>query len=38
MDQYEVHGRMSAITDEELEQQVKECLPEHYARYVKAAG
>jgi isopropylmalate/homocitrate/citramalate synthase len=32
MDQYEVHGRLSAITDEELEEQVKVHLPEHYAR------
>jgi isopropylmalate/homocitrate/citramalate synthase len=32
MDQYEVDGRMSAITDEELEAQVKLHLPEHYAQ------
>jgi isopropylmalate/homocitrate/citramalate synthase len=32
MDQYEVHGRMSAITDEELEEQVQTHLSEHYAR------
>ena len=31
MDQYEVHGRMSAITDEELEEQVKINLPDRYA-------
>ncbi len=31
MDQYEVHGRMSAITDEELEEQVKMNLPDRYA-------
>ena len=31
MDQYEVHSRMSAITDEELAQQVQEHLPDHYA-------
>ena len=31
LDQYEVDGRMSAITDEELEEQVKAHLPEHYA-------
>ncbi len=30
MDQYEVEGRMSAITDEELEEQVKTHLPEQY--------
>ena len=33
MDQYEVHGRMSAITDEELEAQVKTNLPDQYATY-----
>ena len=33
MDQYEVHGRMSAITDEELEAQVKNNLPDQYATY-----
>lgn len=33
MDQYEVHGRMSAITDEELEEQVKINLPDRYATY-----
>ncbi len=33
MDQYEVHGRMSAISDEELQQKVRELMPEHYARY-----
>ena len=38
MDQYEVHARMSAITDEELEEQVKEHLPDHYARRVRKAG
>jgi isopropylmalate/homocitrate/citramalate synthase len=38
MDQYEVHGRMSAITDEELEEQVKEHLPDYYARRVRRAG
>lgn len=31
MDQYEVHGRMSAVTDEELEEQVKINLPDRYA-------
>ena len=31
MDQYEVEGRMSAITDEELEAQVKLHMPEQYA-------
>jgi isopropylmalate/homocitrate/citramalate synthase len=38
MDQYEVHGRLSAITDEELEEQVKAHLPEYYARYQKLRG
>ena len=32
MDQYEVDGRLSAITDEELEAQVKIHLPEQFAR------
>ena len=32
LDQYEKDGRMSAITDEELEEQVRLHLPEHYAR------
>jgi len=32
MKQYEQDGRMSSITDEELEEQVKMYLPEHYAR------
>jgi len=32
LDQYEQEGRMSAITDQELEEQVKLHLPEHYAR------
>jgi isopropylmalate/homocitrate/citramalate synthase len=40
MDQYEVHGRLSAIADEELEEQVKRHLPDHYARHraVRQAG
>lgn len=33
MDQYEVHGRMSAITDEELADKVQELMPEYYTRY-----
>jgi len=32
LDQYEQEGRMSAITDQELEEQVKLHLPEQYAR------
>ncbi len=35
MDQYNVHGRMSAITDHELVEQVKMHLPELYAKYKK---
>jgi len=31
-DQYKKHGRMTAISDRELEEQVKIHLPEHYAR------
>jgi isopropylmalate/homocitrate/citramalate synthase len=34
-DQYEVHARMSAITDEELEEQVKTHLSEHYTVYLE---
>lgn len=30
MDQYEVHGRMSAITDEEIEAQAKALMPEYF--------
>ena len=37
MNQYEVDGRMSSITDEELEQQVKMHLPQYYAKR-KGAG
>lgn len=33
MDQYEKEGRMSSITDEELEEQVKANLPEHYSKH-----
>jgi isopropylmalate/homocitrate/citramalate synthase len=33
MDQYEEHKRMSAITDEELEQKVKELMPELWQQY-----
>ena len=35
MDQYEVDDRLSAITDEELEEQVKPHLPEQFARCKK---
>ena len=33
MDQYEVHGRMTAISDQELEAKVRELMPEYWARY-----
>jgi len=33
MDQYNTHGRLSAISDEELAQQVKTHLPDLYAKY-----
>ncbi len=33
MDQYEVHGRMSSITDEELEAKVRELMPAYWAKY-----
>jgi citrate (Re)-synthase len=35
MDQYEKEGRMSSITDQELEEQVKLHLTEHYHKYKK---
>jgi isopropylmalate/homocitrate/citramalate synthase len=33
MDQYEVEGRLSSITDAELEAKVKELMPEYYSKY-----
>jgi isopropylmalate/homocitrate/citramalate synthase len=33
MDQYDVHGRMTTISDQELEQKVRELMPEYYAKY-----
>ena len=33
MDQYEKDGRLTAISDEELESQVRELMPEYYAKY-----
>ena len=33
MDQYEVHGRMTAISDEELEAQVQELMPAYWEKY-----
>lgn len=35
MDQYNVHGRLTSISDAELEAQTKEHLPELYAKYAK---
>ena len=37
MEQYNVHGRLTAISDEELADRVRDNLPELYAR-CKAAG
>ena len=36
MNQYEQDGRMSSVTDEELEEQVKLHLPQQYARRKQA--
>ncbi len=33
MDQYEKEGRLSTITDEELEAKVKELMPDYYSKY-----
>jgi len=33
MDQYEVHGRLTAISDQELEAKVKELLPKYWEKY-----
>ncbi|NLY00026.1 MAG: 2-isopropylmalate synthase [Rhodopirellula sp.] len=33
MDQYEKEGRMTTISDEELEQKVQELMPEYYRKY-----
>lgn len=33
MDQYDLNGRLSTITDEELAKKVEELLPEYYAKY-----
>ncbi len=35
MDQYEKHGRMTAISDEEMETQVQELMPEYWDKYKK---
>ncbi len=36
MDQYEVDGRMTAISDEELEQKLEELMPTYWAQYKTA--
>jgi len=33
MDQYEKDGRMTAISDEELEAKVQELMPDYWAKY-----
>jgi hypothetical protein len=33
MDQYEVHGRITSISDEEMETQVRELMPEYWQKY-----
>jgi isopropylmalate/homocitrate/citramalate synthase len=33
MDQYEAHGRLTAISDRELEEKVKELMPEQWKKY-----
>jgi isopropylmalate/homocitrate/citramalate synthase len=33
LDQYEVHGRITSISDEEMETQVRELMPEYWAKY-----
>jgi hypothetical protein len=35
MDQYNVNGRLTSISDAELEAQTKEVLPELYAKYAR---
>jgi len=35
LDQYEQDGRLTAIADEELEEQVKQHLPDHYAQRIR---
>jgi len=34
-DQYELHGRLTAISDQEMETKVRELMPEHYAQRKK---
>jgi isopropylmalate/homocitrate/citramalate synthase len=38
MDQYDVHGRLTAISDEELETRVRELLPEYCQKHKPLAG
>jgi len=38
MDQYEVHGRLTAISDEELEGKAREFFPDHYKRMAAQAA
>ncbi len=38
MDQYEVDKRLTAISDEEMEAQVQELMPEHYEKYKGAVA
>jgi hypothetical protein len=33
MDQYELHGRLTAISDEEMEAKVKELMPDQWKKY-----
>ena len=33
MDQYEEHGRLTAISDEEMETKVRELMPEYWEKY-----
>ena len=33
LDQYEVHGRLTAISDQEMEAKVRELMPEHWAKH-----
>ena len=33
MDQYEVEGRITAISDQELEQKVRELMPDYWSKY-----
>ena len=35
LDQYEIHGRLTTISDEEMEAKVKELLPDYWDKYKK---